>query len=479
MAASPDIDLQQLMERVRENVRERKSIREDPPPEDEPSPFHNGSAADFGYLHTGYDIRTVPLASPRPVIGPLVVAVKRLLRALLSPALGTQVAYNAASTRVITQMDEWVSRLGRRQALGFQTLYHRTVEVERRHAELQRRHAELERGHAELERGHAELERRRVELQDRTFDGLARLREEVLAADAQLHARLDEQLNLLRQSGGTAREQISRAERKVRRIVRALETGQLREWRPEPAAAAEPVRPRPELEPEFDYAGLEERFRGSEEDIKDRQRTYVRHFQGRDNVLDIGCGRGEFLELLAENGIKATGVDVDLDMVLLCQDKGLDVVMDDAFHYLDTRADDSLHGIFGAQVIEHLYPRRVIDLVALCYRKLGPGGILILETPNPGCLAVFAESFYKDPTHVHPLHPDLMQFVLEAVGFHDVEITLSSPVAAYLRIPPLHAPGVDTAQFNHAIERVNSILFGFQDYAVIGRKGPGGKVAGG
>src|SRR5262249_10144556 len=167
---------------------------------------------------------------------------------------------------------------------------------------------------------------------------------------------------------------------------------------------------------------------------------------------------------------KARGVDLDLDMILLCRDKGLDVVMDDALSYLGSLSDDSLGGIFAAQVIEHFPARRVIDLVKLCHQKLEPGGVLIFETPNPKCLMVFAESFYKDPTHVQPAHPDTMQFLLEVVGFHEVELQFLAPVDPALGIPLLHAPGADVESFNEGIKRLNALLFGFQDYAVIGRK---------
>ena len=154
------------------------------------------------------------------------------------------------------------------------------------------------------------------------------------------------------------RERISRAERTLRRALHASQTPQSQEHGPESPARerASVALAVPAHKPEFDYAGFEERFRGSEEEIKERQRIYVPYFEGRNDVLDIGCGRGEFLELMRESGIQARGVDLDLDMILLCRDKGLDVSVDDAFAYLGALPDDSLGGIFAAQVIEHLHP---------------------------------------------------------------------------------------------------------------------------
>jgi O-antigen chain-terminating methyltransferase len=225
--------------------------------------------------------------------------------------------------------------------------------------------------------------------------------------------------------------------------------------------------------PLFDYFGFEERFRGSEEDIKERQRVYVEYFKGADQVVDIGCGRGEFLELLGDAGIKAHGIDLDLDMVLYCQENGLEVMREDAYVYLESLADESLGGVFAAQVVEHLEPSRVIELVNLCHRKLRSGGVLIFETPNPMCLAVFARSFYMDLSHIRPIHPEAMKFLFESSGFDNLQVKFSGPVESCMRIPPLSAVAADAKaveEFNSGIERLNELLYGFQDYAVIGRK---------
>ncbi len=366
-----EIDVEQIMRRIREKVRRRRDAEGHPMSERRAFSFDDGqTAADLASLNSGYDIQQVSFASHRRILGPLVVAVKKALGKLLTPILERQIAYNAASVRVVNHVRDSIETLNRRQA-----------QINDQIEAFERRQADAE----------------------------FKLREEILADKSQaLH--------------------------------------------------------------EMHYAGFEERFRGSEEDIKERQRIYVQYFAGRENVIDIGCGRGGFLELLRESGITARGVDLGLDMVRLCREKGLDVTMDDAFAYLEALADDSVGGIFAAQVIEHLLPRRVIELVKLCYRKLAPGGHLILETPNPRCLMVFADSFYKDPSHVQPAHPDTMQFLFESVGLHEVELGFSAPVDPSMRIPSLEAPGADLEPFNRGIERLNSLLFGFQDYAVIGRK---------
>ena len=474
------IDVEQIMERIRENIRRRRSTGESPTSENHVSPFDDGqAAADFAYVHSGYDIRNASFVSHRRVVGPLVAAAKKALRKLLNPILERQVLYNAASTRVATHIKEWIETLDRQQAQAVQAVNNQMETLGRSQAQLRE---EAFHAHGQLREEFLALESRlrgalaaQSQLRDDVLAAQSQLREDVLVARSRLREEVAAQsqtLHAVGQSSAAARERIARTERKLRRILHALEAGRPQDGRPETRSAEEkPVLPSLALEPEFDYAGLEERFRGSEDDIKERQRIYAQYFEGGENIVDIGCGRGEFLELLRERGIKARGVDLDLDMVLLCRDKGLDVVREDAFAYLGALPDESAGGVFAAQVIEHLPPRRVIELVKLCHLKLAPGSVLILETPNPKCLMVFAESFYKDPSHVQPAHPDSMQFVLEATGFHDVELRFSAPVEPSMKIPLLPASGAEVERFNQGIERLNSLLFGFQDYAVIGRKG--------
>jgi 2-polyprenyl-3-methyl-5-hydroxy-6-metoxy-1,4-benzoquinol methylase len=436
-----EIDVERIMERIRENIRRRRSTGAS---ERGTSTFLHGQvAADFAYLHSGYDINNVSLVSHRRLLGSLVLATKKVIRKLLAPILDRQVAYNAASTRVATHLKDWVEAQGHiSDALR--------VEIGALEARLR-----------------AEM----LAAESRFRDALA----DAVAAQARMGEELgaqSQELQALRQASVAARERISRTERTLRRAFHDSQIRQNQENGPE-----SPARERtsvtlavPEHKPEFDYSGFEERFRGSEEEIKERQRIYVSYFEGRDNVVDVGCGRGEFLELMGESGIRARGVDLDRDMILLCREKGLDVSADDAFAYLGALPDDSLGGVFAAHVIEHLPPLRVIELVNLCHRKLGPGGVLILETPNPKCLMVFADTFYKDPSHVQPAHPDTMQFLFEALNFHQVELRFLGPVDPFMRIPLLEAPGADFGRFNEGIDRLNTLLFGFQDYAVIGRK---------
>jgi SAM-dependent methyltransferase len=224
------------------------------------------------------------------------------------------------------------------------------------------------------------------------------------------------------------------------------------------------------------YLRFEDRHRGSREDIRQRQRGYLELYR-EGPILDIGCGRGEFLELCREAKVEAHGIDVDPGMVAACREAGLDVELADALPYLMELPNGSLGGIFCAQVIEHLPPEAFVALVRLAHAKLKPGGILLCETPNPTCLTVFSGAFYVDLTHIKPIHPEAARFVLEAAGFRDVGIRHVNPYPPEMKLQPLtplwYMRRYEEAflePLNDNFARLNDLLWGAQDYAVIGKK---------
>lgn len=177
------------------------------------------------------------------------------------------------------------------------------------------------------------------------------------------------------------------------------------------------------------------RFRGPEEYVRDEFRVYIDSYRSAQSVLDIGCGRGEFLELLRDAGINALGVDGSKEAVALCRGKGLNVVESDLFAYLASADTPSFGGIFCAQVVEHLPPALLPELVRLIAAKLNPGGLVMFETPNPECLAIFATHFYIDPTHTRPVPAQLLRFYLEEAGLGAIDVRYRQteiPEAAHL-----------------------------------------------
>ena len=177
----------------------------------------------------------------------------------------------------------------------------------------------------------------------------------------------------------------------------------------------------------LDLARFAERFRGSEEHVKAGQRLYLPNFEGCQSVLDIGCGRGEFLEIMREANIPAVGIDLSRESVAICRLKGLEAETADLFTYLAGLPEESLDGIFCAQVVEHLPPERLPEMIQLCAGRLTRNGVMVIETPNPECLAIFATHFYLDPTHARPVPHPLLAFYLEEFGVGVMEVRKLAP----------------------------------------------------
>jgi SAM-dependent methyltransferase len=225
----------------------------------------------------------------------------------------------------------------------------------------------------------------------------------------------------------------------------------------------------------YKYVGFEDRYRGSTEEIRSRLSIYLPHFEGATDVLDVGCGRGEFLELLRERGITARGIDSNPEMAGRCRDAGLDVETADALAYLRALDDGSLGGLIAAQVVEHFQPGYLIRWLETAYHKLRPGARIVLETVNPACWAAFFGAYLRDITHVQPLHPETLSYLLTASGFGRVEVQFLSPYPEAARLQPAPtAPALPPdlqaliGAFNANVEKVNSLLFTFMDYAAIG-----------
>ena len=213
----------------------------------------------------------------------------------------------------------------------------------------------------------------------------------------------------------------------------------------------------PRLEPI--YVALEDRFRGARAEIKERFRDYLPYVKENAPVIDLACGRGEWLELLAENGVEAQGVDNNSLQAEQCRARGLDVKSEDLFIYLRGFADESAGAITGFHIIEHLSFNALVSLLDEVLRVLRPGGVVIFETPNPENLVVGSNYFYLDPTHRHPLPTELMEFLLKHRGYEQVEI---------LPLHPWESGRVGGE--GELAERFNGYIYGPMDYAVVGRK---------
>lgn len=219
---------------------------------------------------------------------------------------------------------------------------------------------------------------------------------------------------------------------------------------------------------DIDYVAFEDRFRGSTDQLREAQARYVSLFPPGGvpgKIVDIGCGRGEMLELLAEAGHEVLGLDLDPGMVRVCEEKGLPVAEGDAISALERMEDNSLKGVFCAQVVEHLLTSELEQLVRLAAAKLAPEGVLVIETINPRSSFALGDHFFADTTHVRPVHPETLRFMCEQVGFSLVQMEERSPH------PMLDVIGdLPEGQVGAAVEALVRSVFGYQDYVIAATK---------
>ena len=207
----------------------------------------------------------------------------------------------------------------------------------------------------------------------------------------------------------------------------------------------------------------------SSEQITARLAKYLPLFPANGEVLDIGCGRGEFLDLLRQDGRRPLGLDLSDSMLEEARQRGLACVKADALEFLEKRPPASLDGIFSSQVIEHFEPGYLRRVVAESFRVLRPGAVLLLETINPLSLFALSRIYFLDPTHQRPLHPEYMRYLLEASGFSAVEILYGAEPDGE-KLMETAAASPQALAFNTNVDRLNRLLFPASEYAVKGTK---------
>jgi SAM-dependent methyltransferase len=223
---------------------------------------------------------------------------------------------------------------------------------------------------------------------------------------------------------------------------------------------------------DLSYVLYEDRWRGSKAMIRQWQENYLKLIEPhlgtlapeKRHVLDVGCGRGEFLALLQERGIRATGVEINEAQARLAKEDGIEVQRGDALSFLEGQRADTFGAIVAFQVVEHLGPEVLRRFLDLARAKLAPGGICVFETLNPGSFSAY-RWYFMDPTHRAFLTPETLRMLGECAGLEHVETKMIHPMPEHERLAPA---GDETERRN--LERLNELLFGCQDYYVVMRR---------
>lgn len=432
----------------------------------------------FHFLDTNWDIMDrMTFTSPRKTIGPIVARIKKigftLFRWVLGPALHHQTSYNVQNFLFLAELKAFVERMETDHFNYLKEQREELIDLRNRYHQTSQRQLFLEKNYIQLNK----LEEKIIpKLQEQT----EKFSEHLINQD----------------------QAISFQKRKLDAIFTKFQEA----VDGKPGSAEAVLAERNKID-EFDYYLFENLHRGSNEVIRERQKVYLPFYQGQNNVLDIGCGRGEMLELFKENKISARGIDMNDEMVRVCTEKGLDVTSAEALSYLENLPEQSLGGLISAQVIEHIPSDHLVRLVRLALEKLEPGAPIALETVNPQCLTTFSGAFYLDMSHIKPVHPEAVRFLLERAGFHDVQVIYLTPYPEELKLKKIDFEKSDVsvnpdtnsengsssdkgsssansngqisdsakweaavAVYNENVEKLNQILFSHQDYAVVAKR---------
>ena len=312
----------------------------------------------------------------------------------------------------------------------------------------------------ELVQRTGEIEQRMAHVEELQRQGL----EEVMAHNDALFSRVDQKLDRYRRLSKRHTSALQAALASIDEAGDSVEAGEI-------AATLQSTTD------SYRYLEFENRYRGTSEEIRGRLTRYVPYLEEKSPLLDLGCGRGEALALFRDHGLVVSGIDPSPEMVRQCRTSGLDVRQDDALQALASAEAGSLGSLVSFHVVEHLAARDLDRLVDLAWQALRPGGVLILETPNPRSLVVGASRFWIDATHLRPVHPEALSYRCTSAGFESVEVLSLHPFEAGETLPEVSLGGLESVELARLADRVNrlrdrldDLLYGDQDFAVLAVK---------
>ena len=449
-ASKDEARLEAIMEQIRQNIRQRTG-------EEKGTADQSNVATTAEILNRlNLDANTLPsgpIPSHRQILGPFIILAKRIVRKIMMPynrlVLREQITFNARLQTTLREMildvmgriDDSFAHM---RAVLEDNFAARSSSLDAHLQALQRRFNEHEAGEQEKRNTQKEMFRALEERHRELFHYYLEQRQENLLQKRRLDVILTE-----------LRRKAQLGEEEVRSIVnQSRHLG------------------------DHQYFLFENKYRGPREEVRKRQEVYIPLFRkiyesinAQLPVLDVGCGRGEFLEMLRNAGIPAKGVELNEDMVNFCQERGLDVHQEDAFQHLEKLPDESLAGVMASHFIEHLESKALIDFVTLCHRKIRKGGLVAMETPNPLTLLVSANYFWLDLSHTRPIHPKALSFLAECCGFLDPRVIYLSPCNEEVKFRLFDAGENSALQaICKNFEVLNDYFFGNQDYAVTAMK---------
>lgn len=497
-----EVNVEEIMRKIRENISKRKEQGTYPPPPDEVGQqlISNQKrsmgeiANDLANLNINCDIQnnSYVISSHRPFVGKTLIKGREMVhgevRRYVDPMVFKQITFNQSAVKVLNDAAYRLSMI-ENEIGGFESKDRHPSEPKPLQQKLKETNERLLEAEDRLEAMKQEINDE-ISVNNKLCNLVDQLRNDMNNNISQLRNDMNENLSQLRNDMNNDLSQLKTEmahenEERMRSVVSSMSDdidkkawlAKILDERNEHGySQTEKLVQIPQQETGVNYFVFEDRFRGAREDIAQRQTAFLRYFEGCKNVLDIGCGRGEFLETMRKHGIGARGVDLDETMVDYCRSKGLEVELEDAFEYIERLEDSSLDGIFIDQVVEHLEPAYLVRLLKLCFQKMKYGFYLIAETVNPLSFSSFA-NFYIDLTHIKPVHPETLKFLLESTGFREVKPVFSSPLPETMRLQKL-VPSEGTTDverhqvdiYNRNIEMLNATLYGEQDYAMIGKK---------
>ena len=514
-----EINVEEIMKKIQENIQHRKTAGELLPDPDMListstyvntfSEDNNGSREDLAYINSNWDIHNnrYLISSHHPYIGKFFIKGRQLVhgevRRYIDPVISWQTEFNGSTVRIINRTLQKYAELDQRQhelKTAFSSLKQEQDKTIDESISMIKNELDSK-FEAKVQKQLLIIKENRNETNQAILHSISDLKNEfdikfnnmVFTSQSELEHLIVENLNnqihpdelnlemLIEKGRIKVKENV---DARVKEIFAQMEEDiHARAWlahvledRVQKGLAQKRDPHTMIFKENLNYFLFEEQFRGSRDVIKQRQLAFLSYFENCSRVLDIGCGRGEFLEILKSHDIGGIGVDCDPDMVVYCRSLQLVAEQSDAITYLMTLEDNSLDGIFIDQVVEHLDPEYLIRLLALCHQKIKIGYYIVVETINPLSFVSFV-NFYIDLTHKKPVHPETLLYLFTASGFRECETQFFSPVSDECRLKKIGSTAnmneiekENVKVYNHNIGMLNSLLFGAQDYAVIGKK---------